>query len=497
MKTILSSMRHHYLARAGIFLIAVALIAGMVGCGGGGGDGGVEYDLTIASTAGGSVTTPGEAGPYTYDEGEMVNLVATPDAGYQFDKWTGDTGTIADPNGAATTITMNSDCSITANFAVAGYTLTIASDIGGSVLTPGEGTFTYSTGAVVDLVASGYCTTVGNCRFAYGFCDWTGDTASIADTSASITTITMNGDYSITANFQIGLENPMIAAGASHTVGLKTDGTVVATAITDPLYDHGQSDVGGWTDIIQVDAGVDHTVGLRSDGTVVATEIIDYPFLEEFGLSDVDSWTDIIQVAAGAWHTVGLRSDGTVVATGLSSICEDVDSWTDIIQVAAGEYHIVGLRSNGTVVAAGDNDYDRGQFNVDSWMDIVQVAAGWWNTVGLKSDGTVLAVGDNDSGQCNVDGWTHIVEVDGGALHTVGRVLYSSGGSPPMIISKVVSTGWNRDYQCDVDGWTLLTQIAAGYNHTVGLKSDGTLIVVGCTWDDRGQCNVGGWDLDS
>ena len=32
MKTILSSRRHHYVARVSIFLIAVALIAGMVGC---------------------------------------------------------------------------------------------------------------------------------------------------------------------------------------------------------------------------------------------------------------------------------------------------------------------------------------------------------------------------------------------------------------------------------------------------------------------------------
>jgi len=37
MKTLFSSKRHHYLARASIFLIMVALIAGMVGCGGGGG----------------------------------------------------------------------------------------------------------------------------------------------------------------------------------------------------------------------------------------------------------------------------------------------------------------------------------------------------------------------------------------------------------------------------------------------------------------------------
>jgi len=33
MKIILSSKRHHYVARVSIFLVAAALIAGMVGCG--------------------------------------------------------------------------------------------------------------------------------------------------------------------------------------------------------------------------------------------------------------------------------------------------------------------------------------------------------------------------------------------------------------------------------------------------------------------------------
>ena len=122
MKTILSSRKHHYVAKVCILLITVALIAGMAGCGAGGGgngdgDGGESYTLTISSTAHGSVTTPTE-GTHTYNEGTKVNLVATPDAGYKFANWTGSVGTIADVNDATTTITMNGDYSITANFEV-------------------------------------------------------------------------------------------------------------------------------------------------------------------------------------------------------------------------------------------------------------------------------------------------------------------------------------------------------------------------------------------
>jgi PKD repeat protein len=111
MKTMLNLRRYYYAARVGILLIAVALVAGMVGCGGGGG----EYNLTIASTTGGSVTVPGEA-TSTYNEGEVVDLVAEPEEGYHFVNWTGDVSSIADVNAASTTITMNDNCSITANF---------------------------------------------------------------------------------------------------------------------------------------------------------------------------------------------------------------------------------------------------------------------------------------------------------------------------------------------------------------------------------------------
>jgi nitrous oxidase accessory protein NosD len=73
------------------------------------------YTLTISSTAGGSVHTPGEE-TFTYDAGTEVELVAITEGFYHFDNWTGDVGTIADVNSAATTITMNGDYSITANF---------------------------------------------------------------------------------------------------------------------------------------------------------------------------------------------------------------------------------------------------------------------------------------------------------------------------------------------------------------------------------------------
>ena len=76
----------------------------------------IRCSLTISSTAGGSVTTPGEGtfGPYSY--GTVVDLVATPDSGHHFVNWTGDIGTVDDVNSATTNITMSNAYSIVANF---------------------------------------------------------------------------------------------------------------------------------------------------------------------------------------------------------------------------------------------------------------------------------------------------------------------------------------------------------------------------------------------
>ena len=264
-----------------------------------------------------------------------------------------------------------------------------------------------------------------------------------------------------------GPVTPMVAAGKWHTVGLKSDGTVVAVGDNGA----GQCDVGGWTDITQVAAGGYHTVGLKEDGTVVAVGE------NSFGQCDVSGWTDIIRVAAGGYHTVGLKEDGTVVAVGENSFGQcNVSSWTDIIRVAADGSHTVGVKANGRVVAVGDNGY--GQCNVDGWKNIVQVAAGGYHTVGLKSDGTVVAVGSNYYGQCDVGGWTDITRVAAGGYHTAG--LKNDG--------TVVAVGRNFEKQCNISGWTDITRVAAGYLHTVGLKSDGTVVAAGweaelATWN--------------
>jgi hypothetical protein len=197
--------------RFGIILIIAAFIVGMAVWGnnggggnaadGNGGNGVPSYTFTIDSTAGGAVavnnsTIHGKA-TFIFGVGVVVSLKAVPDSGYQFVKWTGDVSTVADVHSSDITVTVNGTCFIVAKFEVTPpvrYSLAILSTPGGLVTTPGKGTYVYDQGMVVDLVVT---PAVG-----YEFAGWTGNVDTIANAKATSTSITMNGNYYICANFR-------------------------------------------------------------------------------------------------------------------------------------------------------------------------------------------------------------------------------------------------------------------------------------------------------
>jgi len=74
------------------------------------------------------------------------------------------------------------------------YELAVSSARGGLVTAPGEGVFIYEDAVVVNLVAEA--------DEGYRFVNWTGDVDTIGDVDAAETKMTMEGDSSITANFE-------------------------------------------------------------------------------------------------------------------------------------------------------------------------------------------------------------------------------------------------------------------------------------------------------
>lgn len=95
--------------------------------------------------------------------------------------------------------------------------------------------------------------------------------------------------------------------------GIKGDGSVVYAYLkSEAGLDLGLmlKPLDDWKNIIALDYSENHVVGLKNDGTAVATG------LNDVGQCDVTEWHDIISIVAGPTYTAGLQSDGTIVIAG-------------------------------------------------------------------------------------------------------------------------------------------------------------------------------------
>jgi hypothetical protein len=102
-----------------------------------------QYTLTVNvnPSVGGSVTKNPNKTTYVY--GEQVTLTATANSGYSFSGWSEDVSGMANP----TTITVNSSKAVTANFTVAGETVSIPTTPTGSTRGVTGKNYSYATGS--------------------------------------------------------------------------------------------------------------------------------------------------------------------------------------------------------------------------------------------------------------------------------------------------------------------------------------------------------------
>ncbi|GCD13205.1 Ig-like domain-containing protein [Clostridium tagluense] len=231
-----------------------------------------------------------------------------------------------------------------------------------------------------------YATTIANSRYMSLISDRIdlyGGNVMIVEDNGTVTALGYGNDH---GELDVNQWKDIVAisTGGNSTVGLKKDGTVVATGDNS----EGQCNVSDWTDIVQVQTSYDNTVGLKKDGTVV------FAGSNSYGQCNVSDWTDIVQVANAGHYTIGLKRDGTVIGTGKKDLqfgTFSIGNWKNIVQISSDGEYIVGLKENGTVVGTGKNAYSYGQLGIDEWTDIVGIEIGSKRTIGLKKDGTLIA----------------------------------------------------------------------------------------------------------
>ena len=101
-----------------------------------------------------------------------------------------------------------------------------------------------------------------------------------------------------------------IAVTPNLLLALHTDGTVESLLASQKVISQGMTQTESWSGIQDIAMGDSHVVGLREDGTVVATGS------NHSGQCDVEDWTDIVFITAGKSCTLGITSSGELRMAG-------------------------------------------------------------------------------------------------------------------------------------------------------------------------------------
>ncbi|MBI3414574.1 MAG: HYR domain-containing protein, partial [Verrucomicrobia bacterium] len=253
-----------------------------------------------------------------------------------------------------------------------------------------------------------------------------------------------------------------VSAGNSgqHSLALKSDGTVVAWGYNG----YGQTDVpAGLTGVVAVSANGFHNLALKSDGTVVAwgAGTSDTGPNPHYGQSIVPAGlSGIVAVSAGYEYSLALKSDGTVVAWGAGGPGQPIGDpnfgqstvpvgLSGVVAISGGGTHSLALKSDGTVVGWGDNTYGQTTVPALAQSGVVALLAGDYHSLALKNDGTVIAWGKVSNGSILVDatvptGLCGVVAVAAGGGHNLALVAASA---PPTINCPA-----NIALPCSIDG---------------------------------------------
>ncbi|WP_437275117.1 hypothetical protein WME90_28135 [Sorangium sp. So ce375] len=254
-------------------------------------------------------------------------------------------------------------------------------------------------------------------------------------------TVNRASPVEITVSPSADVKVKAVSAGASHSLALLTDGTVMAwgnnkygqlgvdsTAVPVPMV------VRGLVDVKAIAAGGYISMALDNNGKVWVWGNNSYGELGNDSSGELSHSKptmayieDVSAIAAGQHHCLALKKDGTVWAWGSNSFGElgdgtmtdrhmpvQVTALSDIFidEIACGSLHSMALGKGVGVYAWGHNDSGQVGNGTDApnvllpslvrdleGAEVIHVADGGFHGLALYSNGRVMAWGYNGSGQ--------------------------------------------------------------------------------------------------
>ncbi|MFN8513450.1 MAG: choice-of-anchor D domain-containing protein [Thermomicrobiales bacterium] len=287
-----------------------------------------------------------------------------------------------------------------------------------------------------------------------------------------------------------GMSNVVAIAGGTYfTLALKSDGTVWAWGndaggqlgdgtINSPGQDATPGQVSGLSGITAIAAGAYHSLALKSDGTVFS-----WGRDAEGQLGDgtigptsptptvVPGLSGIAAIAAGQYHSLALKNDGTVLAWGSDAsgqlgdgtvgsptsraTPQAVTGLSGVSAISAGEFHSLALKTDGTLRAWGGDDQ------------------------GQLGDGTI---GPNNPTPAVVPGVNGAVAIAAGHRHSLA--LYEATTSAPSCLTPA-----SIDFGTQVVGNTAPSQL--------GILNNCGNSALAITTTTLGGTNAGDFDIVS
>ena len=329
-----------------------------------------------------------------------------------------------------------------------------------------------------------------------------------------------------------------VAAGANHSLVLKADQTVWAagkndkgqlgngTTTTSPVPT--PVPVSGLTDAVAVAAGGSHSLAIRQNGTVVAWGAGTNGQLGNGSTPTsqstpvpVSNLTDVVAIAAGASHSLALKRDGRVYAWGAGANGQlghgqtpatqatpvQVSNLTGVTAIAAGDNFSFALKTDGAtsgVVWAwgynlngclGDGTQASRSTPGSGLSDVVWIAGGGAHAIAVTSSGAAWAWGHAQYGQigdgANVERLSPVR-----TLLPLGAASGAGGGYHSLALNRDrFLWGWGFDSygQLGQGSWgsqqvapvpvsaslSRVVAVSAGANHTLALRMDGSVYSFG------------------
>ncbi len=249
-----------------------------------------------------------------------------------------------------------------------------------------------------------------------------------------------------------------IAAGHSHSLALKADGTVIgwgrAPAATVPT---------GLSNVVAISAGRGQSLALKADGALAAWGA---PTSQQT-TNIPPGLTNVVAIACGDDHNLVLRGDGTVFAWGANYSGQTIlpADLSNVVAIAVGNTGNLAIRSDGTVWGSGMITNRIGALS--NLVAGAIVADGNFQGAVVRGDGTAFAWGYPASNLT-----TNIPNV----IAVSARSGFNQAGGVWFLHRDRTLSGLGSQYLGQTNVYESLSNVLAvtfGYSHHLAIVGDG------------------------